>query len=743
MPAPASASSSAAASKNVVNLRQAFKLALSLVLFYLFALSLNWDEPNYGALAVVLVSLGTRGASIEKAVARVIGTTFGVAIGFLILGLFNHDRWATMVALAGYVTLIGYFMQGSGNSYAWFVAGFVPLVIWGNNYPHFDNAFYFGTFRWLQTTTGIVIYTLIDLVLWPRHAGDQLNQKGRSLWSEVQDLFAAYRAKRSQTPTEPISSQRAKIAGTLASTLTNLQQAYLDTPGIRVEKKAWQEWQKNTRSTLNALELWGESIDDCRAIDLHSCIPKLADGLLALEKRFQRIGVRWQLIFSGDVPASDDDAQWLQPLDFEINAPAFEALSAANRSALLCCVEQLKTVDQTSRSVLRSERILAGLETGKTSLASATPSLEFRPSPWDHQRWLHALFPAVAFVSAFFFWVYMDPPTGAKVPMFAGIISLVTLRTPMNPVLLLVALILSVFLTVAPIYWLVMPALGTGVELLAMVFIYALFFGYLGGSRPILKSGPLIMFVNMSGISNEQSYSFQAPVDGALMTLLGGAFVALAYWFFKPPRPEQSLLHGLEHFFSGCALMAAGFSVDDRGTPEKSRASRIRCLESLVLPGPASMQAMQKHLDYKRLPDGSAEQIQQLQGCMQSIANRLQSIEVAVDRFEREAPELREVLAPLSAQVRETVEGIFRGWTRPQSWHLPGADARAFDQASRDLAIQLDTLQANSAQGHLSDPALKQLYTIIGSVRGLIEAMFSTQNVLQQIDWQQLGAARF
>ena len=69
----------------------------------------------------------------------------------------------------------------------------------------------------------------------------------------------------------------------------------------------------------------------------------------------------------------------------------------------------------------------------------------------------------------------------------------------------------------SPIYWLVMPALSTGLGLLGLIFIYSFVFGYLGGRSPALKSGPIMMFLMMTGISNQQRYSFNGPVDGALM----------------------------------------------------------------------------------------------------------------------------------------------------------------------------------------------------------------------------------
>ena len=82
----------------LLHLQNAFKLALSLVLFYWFALSTNWDLPKYGSLAIVLISLDTTGASLKKGMLRVVGTTFGVAVGFLILACFSHDRWLTICA---------------------------------------------------------------------------------------------------------------------------------------------------------------------------------------------------------------------------------------------------------------------------------------------------------------------------------------------------------------------------------------------------------------------------------------------------------------------------------------------------------------------------------------------------------------------------------------------------------------------------------------------------------------------
>jgi uncharacterized membrane protein YccC len=229
------------------------------------------------------------------------------------------------------------------------------------------------------------------------------------------------------------------------------------------------------------------------------------------------------------------------PIDFDGSADA--SLSERERWTATDFAVSLRSLDQTSRNLLQIMRVLAGMEPLQTIEVPRRVEQLRRLSRWDGQRLMHALYPPIVFIAAYVFWILMAPPTGAKVPMFAGIIALVILRTPMNPVGLLVVLVLSIFLLIAPIYWLVMPALSTGIELLGLIFIYSFVFGYLGGRSPALKSGPIIMFAVMTGISNQQSYSFQGPVDGALMIVMAGSILTIIYVVVTPIRPEKAALY--------------------------------------------------------------------------------------------------------------------------------------------------------------------------------------------------------
>jgi len=72
-------------------------------------------------------------------------------------------------------------------------------------------------------------------------------------------------------------------------------------------------------------------------------------------------------------------------------------------------------------------------------------------------------------------------------------------------------------------------------------------FGYLGGRSPILKMGPLAMFVMMVDINNQQVYSFIMLVTAGLVMLLGVTIVVIVHRLLSPMHPEKILLRWREH----------------------------------------------------------------------------------------------------------------------------------------------------------------------------------------------------
>ena len=176
-----------------VQLQEAFKLALSLMLFYWLALYMDWDLPKFGALAIVVTSLSTSGASLNKGIMRVTGTGIGALAGFVLLSWFSQSPLGMLLATAVYLVFVGYFIQTTRQGDTWFLAGLMVVSVWSSSYMKIDTAFHFATTRFLETAAGVLLFTIVSALLWPRTSGAALQRQGQAFWEGLQELFKQYR----------------------------------------------------------------------------------------------------------------------------------------------------------------------------------------------------------------------------------------------------------------------------------------------------------------------------------------------------------------------------------------------------------------------------------------------------------------------------------------------------------------------------------------------------------------------
>jgi hypothetical protein len=251
------------------------------------------------------------------------------------------------------------------------------------------------------------------------------------------------------------------------------------------------------------------------------------------------------------------------------------------------------------------------------------------------------------------------------------------------------------------------------------------------------------MFVMMTGISNQQTYSFIGLVNGAMMMILGLSVLSVVYMLWTPSRPERLLLRSLRRFFRGCGHIASGFALNRIKDRVKGKKLRRRYFESMVLPVPAQLQKVEKNLEYKLFPDNTPEKVQHLLDSLQSITFRLQSLEIAYDRAALHSPDLMVSFSPLGKQLRERLQRVFGSWARFQKGDALGDERATLQEISRDLEKRLDTLDDDKDKALTEDRIIRDFYALLGSVRSLIEAMADMQRVINQINWGQWARARF
>ena len=150
--------------------RQSVRVALAMVLAYAISLAMGWEKPHWAGLAVALCSLGTVGGSINKGLLRILGTALAGAVAIALLILFPQDRWTYLVVATLFVGYSAYMMGHSSRWYLWSIAGYVMALLALAGGPDGATTFETVVLRIQQTAMGVVVYSLVATLLWPRPA---------------------------------------------------------------------------------------------------------------------------------------------------------------------------------------------------------------------------------------------------------------------------------------------------------------------------------------------------------------------------------------------------------------------------------------------------------------------------------------------------------------------------------------------------------------------------------------------
>ncbi len=721
-------------------LQEAFKLALSMVLMYWLALAMDWDLPKYGALAIAVISLDTAGASISKGLLRIVGTTVGLLTALVGVALFAQDRWLMLGYLCANLLVVAYFIPVSRHGYAWFVAGFMPGVVWSSTYQAVDNAFHFAVFRYLETTAGVVIYSLISVILWPRTAGAALSTKGAELWAGERELFSRHiEMIRSGAPASDLAQMRGKLAAARAAFGATLGQARTDTYAVRSRRHLWRQMAGQASATADAIELWSESIPDAMRLDLSQFEPALSRALERVDRRFERISSLWAHTLNDTTAPMADDVELLRTADFRVATEAARPLDHYQRAALLGFCRELETVDRCSRDLLVCVQALTGIEKRVDTQPVAKRDGETRSPLWDPMRFRAALLPPLSLVLAFLFWIRFDPPTGPSAANFAAIIGLLLVLMPLRAQMLLPRFVLVVLLVVAPIYFLLMPLFENGVELLTLIFIYFFLFSLVGKRLPLIKLLGVTLFAVLIPISNDQSYHFAQIADSTFMLIIGIGVPAIIQPFFSPGRPELAMLREMRVIFQSASEIIGAYSGPQ---PAKARRHhRVWLFKTRTQPAVSRLASIASRLGKSAPPGATRECLSRLVQAIQSLSLRLRALEGASTAYLTSAGAAN---APthLTRDLAAYVRGVLDQCAKLESTERFD-EQNGLERLAVAMKEELDELAASTEAGPATDQMFTALYALLGCARGVTHAATECRDAMSEIHWNTWTESRF
>lgn len=717
-----------------IRFKESVKTALAMTIAYGVALAMDWENPSWAGVAVAVISLATVGQSLNKGALRMLGTLVAVVAALTIIALSPQDRWLFTLLLSVWVGFCTYMMGAGKHQYFWLVGGFVAVIISVQASSNSIDAFDIAILRAQETGLGILVYTLVAVVLWPSNSYGELNDAARQLASAHHRLYTTYlhvmQGEGNTAEAQPLRTeavQRQTRFGQL------LAAAETDSYEVWELRRQWRRYQRQAVDLAETLERWRVSFAEVRDLDLARLLPNLATFGAELETRFAQL----ERMLANQAPERHPRA-----MDLTLNEAEVLNLSHFHQAALAVCRSRLQHLERLTSSLFDSLGDIKGF--GQPISVAEPPSSPGVGAALDPDRLASVVRIMVITWLSFLGVVYVaDIPGGFGIMNFAIPFGMILATSPQMPVKTLIVPPFVSVLAAGVLYIFVMPQLSSFFGLGPMLFAvtFAICYVFAAPQQALGRVFGLVMFVVVTAIDNQQSYSFLAMANTALMFPLVFLILLVTTYFPFDLRPEWAFLRLLSRFFRSGEYLLSTMRWD----PERSQTRRDRWRKAFhtheLARVPQKLGAWARFVDTKVLRGTSPEQVQALVTCLQALTYRMQELLEA-----RENPHAELIIQELLQDIRAwrlRAQEVFQRLSKdPASGNVQRARATLGEILNR-LEQRVEETLNNATEGQLSTLEMERFYHLLGAFRGLSETLIGYAGNAAAVDWARWREARF
>lgn len=714
--------------------RESIKTALAMTIAYGIALWMDWDNPKWAGFAVAMISLATIGQSLNKATLRMAGTLVGMVVALTLIALFAQDRWLFILFLSLWIGLCTYLMGGTRHQYFWHVCGFVCAIICMSAGPDSANAFEIAILRTQETGLGILVYSLVSILLWPVSSRADFEAMVGKLASTQHQLYRACLGLL-QGRGDAGAAQSLKAQAIQEQTRFGqlLDAAEGDSYKVRELRRPWRRYQGQVTEVGKTLERWHDSFAELQALDVRRLLPNLAAFGEELDRRFDCIEGMLANQAPDPPPAT---------VEFALDEKAFRTLSHFHKAALTASCKRLQLLEALTRSLIDSIRDIRGF--GPPVSTPDTP----RPSPAgfvpDPDRITAAVRVMLTLWLAWLAVLYVnDVPGGPVLLSMAVPIGMALATMPQLAVSQLFVPVATSILFAGSLYIFVMPKLSsfTGLGLLIFATTFLICYLYAEPRQMLGRAFGLGLFVAIAAISNEQSYSFLAVANTAMMFPILFLIFAITAYFPYSSRPERAFLRLLGRFFRSSASLMSTMGRDPGYVPTRLERWRkaIHTRELATLP--LKLGAWARHIDARVLADTPPEQVVSLVTNLQALSYRM--LELLEARGSPQAQLLVQELLADFRTWRQRLEEIYGNLSLdPGAGDQEGLRIR-LDDLIKELEARIRETLDKVPEGRLAAWEEENFYHLLGAFRGVSETLVEYAGHAGGIDWTRWREERF
>jgi len=714
--------------------KESFKTALAMAIAYGIALSMDWDNPKWAGVAVAVISLATVGQSLNKAALRIFGTLIAAAVGLMIIALSAQDRWLFMLLLSTWVGLCTYMMARAKHQYLWHVGGFVVVIISVEAALSAGNAFDVAVLRAQETGLGILVFSLVSVLVWPSNSQAKFEAAVGKLASTQHQLFTSYFGLMKG---EGGADDARALKNALVQQQTGAEQlldaAETDSYEVWELRQQWRRYRRQAAELASTLERWRESFAEVQGLALERLVPNLKEVGAELEDRFAAL----EHMLAGQTPGQPPQA-----MELTLDKAQVQALSHFHQAALTVCCSQLRHLEALTRSLFDSVADIKGFGQA-VAVAESAPGLN-TGMLFDPDRLAGVVRITVIMWLVFLAAVYVpDIPGGFGILNVAAPFGMILATTPHLQAKTLFTPAMVSILFAGLLYIFVMPQLSSFLGLGLMLFAVSFAICYLFASpkQALGRVFGLVMLVVVTGISNQQSYSFSSVANTAMMFPLVFLVLALSTYFPFDLRPQWAFQRLLARFFRSSDYLLSTMRHDPDRVPTRldrwRRSFHAHQLASL----PRKLGAWALHIDARVLPSASPQAVQALVTDVQSLSFRMEELLEA-----RAKPHAEFIIEELLHDIR-----AWRLRVREAFQRLSGDTGSGDVQRARAtlgaiverLELRVEESLNKATEEQLSRQDREHFYRLLGAFRGLSETTVQYVVHAAAIDWGRWREARF
>jgi hypothetical protein len=285
------------------------------------------------------------------------------------------------------------------------------------------------------------------------------------------------------------------------------------------------------------------------------------------------------------------------------------------------------------------------------------------------------------------------------------------------------------------VYIFLMPELSSflGLGILIFAFTFCICYLFASPRQALSRVFGLAMFITITSISNQQTYSFLSVANTAVMFPI--VFLLLIIMTHIPfsLRPERAFIRFLRRFFRSCEYLMATVSLETQQPLKRLEywKKAFHSHEVITLPGKLSVWA--PHIDTKMLSITSPQQVQSLVTNLKMLSYRMQEL---LEMFNNPQAEFlkQELHADIRAwrlKVQETFQSLSENPTagKREAFHV-----RLVEIMER-LETHIREAFDKAAEGQFNKKEGENFYHLLGAYRGLSESLVEYAGSASVFDW--------